>query len=340
MAGRPSGTLAVPAAGTDTSGVGDTGGGPAGTGAGRRACIAQLPHAPGVYRFRDPRGRILYIGRAASLRRRVASYWSSLGDRPHLAAMVPAIARIEAVTCDSEHEAGWLERNLLERGLPPWNRTPGGQEVPVYILLDERPGSAGLTIAHLPQPSGSPRRYGPYLGGLKVRLAVSALHRVLPLAYAADGLTGSACDMARALGVSPADRLALAGAVTSVLEREPGAVAALRGELTRRRALAAQALAFEQAARLQAEIEAIDWITSEQKAALPEPDDFDVHGWADGMLICFAIRGGRLGSWTQRPCSQADAAPLVAACPAQWTRFARRNAELAARLAAVADRSP
>ena len=80
---------------------------------------ACLPLAPGVYRFRDQEGRALYVGRAVSLRRRVLSYWGDLGDRGHLAPMVARIARVEAVICDSAHEAAWLERNLLQRRLPP-----------------------------------------------------------------------------------------------------------------------------------------------------------------------------------------------------------------------------
>ena len=84
----------------------------------RREQVARLPPGPGVYRFRDAAGTVLYLGRAVSLRRRVASYWGDLGDRGHLAAMVGRIARVEAVPCASAHEAAWLERNLLERRKP------------------------------------------------------------------------------------------------------------------------------------------------------------------------------------------------------------------------------
>jgi excinuclease ABC subunit C len=139
--------------------------------------VRQLPSAPGVYRFRDGRGRVLYVGRATELRGRVASYWSDLRDRPHLARMVAAVARVEAVVCDSVHEAAWLERNLLEESLPRWNRTPGGQEVPVYLVLDDGPAKPGLKVTHLPVPG---RIFGPYLGGLRARLALSALHRIHP----------------------------------------------------------------------------------------------------------------------------------------------------------------
>ena len=67
---------------------------------------------------------------AGSLRSRVASYWPELRERDH---RVPTVARIEAVSCDSSHEALGLERNLPEASLPPWNRTPRGQESAVFI---------------------------------------------------------------------------------------------------------------------------------------------------------------------------------------------------------------
>jgi excinuclease ABC subunit C len=290
---------------------------------------AALPSAPGVYRFRDARGRVLYVGRAVDLRRRVGSYFGELGDRRHLAPMVQRIARVEAAVCDSEHEAAWLERNLLERELPRWNRTRGGQEVPVYIGL----AAGGLTVVHSLQLSRCARHFGPYLGGLKVRQAVSALHRVLPLAYAADGLAGTERDLARIRGVDPHRRATLVEAVCAVLDRDTAAVASLRAGLAQRRDRAAEVQAYELAARLQAEIEAVDWIAAEQKAALLEPRDFDVHGWADGVLVRFEMRGGRLAGWTQRACAQAEARATVAATPAGWAAFARRNAELAARLA-------
>ena len=151
------------------------------------ALAARLPHAAGVYRFRDAAGKVLYLGRAVSLRRRVVSYWGDLGDRAHLAVMVGRIARVEAVVCDSAHEAAWLERNLLERRLPPWNRSPrGGQEPEVWIRLSESARTPGVTVVHQPAPGDPARHFGPYLGGQKVRDAVSGLGRVLPLGYAAD----------------------------------------------------------------------------------------------------------------------------------------------------------
>jgi excinuclease ABC subunit C len=170
------------------------------------AAVNRLPHGPGVYRFRDARGRVLYVGRAVDLRRRVVSYWGDLHGRRHLRSMVARIHRVEAVVCDSEHEASWLERNLLRARRPPWNRSVG-EEVPVYVRLDTRPRSPGLTVVHRPAPSiTGVEVFGPYLGGTRARLAVAGLERVVPLAYTAQGLSGGQADLARALGVDGLDR--------------------------------------------------------------------------------------------------------------------------------------
>jgi excinuclease ABC subunit C len=140
--------------------------------------------------------------------------------------------------------------------------------------------------------------------------------------------------MARVLGVTAAERNELVETVAAVLDRDPAAVALVRMRLSARRDEAAAALAFEFAARLQQEIEALAWVTAEQKVTRSAPDDFDVCGWADGTLVRFTIRGGRLSGWSQGSGAAAAARRHRAGTPPEWTGFAQRNAELAARLAA------
>jgi excinuclease ABC subunit C len=289
-----------------------------------------------VYRFRDADGQALYLGRAVSLRRRVASYWRDLGDRPHLSAMVRAIARIEAVECASEHEAAWLERNLLERQLPPWNRTAGGQEVEVYLRLDASAHSAGLTVVHDRGRGDATRHFGPYLGGQRVRLAAAGLLRVFPLDYAS-GAAGTVRELGRRRGADPADRPALAAAIGAVLAREHDAVAAVRAELLGRRAAAAADEAYEVAGRIQAELAALDWVTAPQRVAVIEATGADAVacGWADSLLIQFSIQDGRIRGWCQDRASAAEAAPVLARTPPQWREFAGHAALLAARLTAA-----
>ncbi|WP_344112569.1 GIY-YIG nuclease family protein [Kribbella alba] len=294
-----------------------------------RSVARRLPLETGVYRFRDGAGKVLYIGRARNLRRRVQSYWTNLGDRPQLAGMVRRIARIESVWCDSEHEAAWLERNLLEHSKPRWNLAEGGAEVAGYIRFDDGPSRPGLRFVHT--VTAAAPHFGPYLGGLRIRQAISALHRVLPLPYtsAADG---SAREFARLFGIGPADRETLVRTAMSVLERNVAAVTALRAELVRRRDRAATELRFEFAAKLQDEIAAFDWIVAEQKVSRLEPHEVDVYGWADRVLVRFQMEAGRVCRWTQRAASEQTARDRVAATPAHWRTFAQRNAELAATL--------
>jgi excinuclease ABC subunit C len=293
--------------------------------------VRLLPAAPGVYRFRDASGRVLYLGRATHLRSRVASYWGDLRDRAHLAPMVARVARIEAVACDSAHEAAWLERNLLRARKPPWNRAPdGGQESEVWIRLSDDARDPGLTVVY--DNDERARNFGPYLGGRQVRLAVSGLSRVLPLHYAGGALTGTGRDLARIRGVGPADRAALTAKAAAVLGRDPAEVSALRASLVQRRDAASASLAFELAARLHQEAEALDWVTAEQKVTRPGAADHDVCGWSDGILVRFEVRDGRLAGWTLRTCGAAAARRHLAATPPEWAAFAQRNAELAARL--------
>jgi excinuclease ABC subunit C len=252
--------------------------------------------------------------------------------------MVARIHRVEAVICASEHEAAWLERNLLELRLPRWNRIPGGQEVPVYIQLNEQPSAAGLRVVHTANTDAHARYFGPYLGGDKVRLAVTALQRVLPLAYTGTRLTGAQRDMAAKLGVAAADRDRLIRTLKAVLDRDDAAVAAVLSNLRARRGHAADVLAFELAARLNTELDAVDWITCPQRVARPDSHDCDIAGWADGILVRFQMRAGRLHTWTQRSCTQAHARQHLSNTPPEWVDFADRNAQLAAQLAQEASR--
>jgi excinuclease ABC subunit C len=293
-----------------------------------RASVSRLPTGPGVYRFVDGPGRALYVGRAVDLRRRVGSYWGELRGRRHLRRMMPRIAGIEAIACDSGHEAAWLERNVLECSKPPFNRIRGGLEVPLFIVVDRDPPK--LRAVHDTGPSD--RAFGPYLGGTRVRLAMSGLLRAFPLHYASTRLTGTERELASVRGFAAAARTDLIAGVTAVLGRDPLAVSALASDLSARRDAAAAAVAFELAARLQAEIEALAWITQEQKVFQAGGGDATAYGYADGLLLQLNVRAGRIDGWQTLPAQPETAAPLVATSPPQWRAFAQRNAHLAAAL--------
>jgi excinuclease ABC subunit C len=267
--------------------------------------VRRLPAEPGVYRFRDRSGRVLYVGRATELRSRVGSYWSDLRGRRHLTRMVAQVARIEAVACASVHEAAWLERNLLQAAMPRWNRTPGGQENQVYIRLSRpragRAVKAGrvLAVVYAASPAPDVQYFGPYLGGVRTRQAVSALYRIRPGAGTGPAARGAHQDLilARARGQDPA----AAGArprdlddlddLAAILAKDPAEVARAQAELTAIRDRAAHHLAFEFAAKVQAEAEALAWVTGPQRVTSMDPGDLDVYGWAE-----FAVRNAELAA--------------------------------------------
>jgi hypothetical protein len=200
------------------------------------------------------------------------------------------------------------------------------------------------------------RVFGPYLGSRRVRQAVSGLRRVHPLPPAGPVRSAGERELARARGVSGAsgafvpDRTA---ALAAVLDRDPGAVAAALAALTARRDAAAGLQAFEAAARLQEEIEAVGWVVAPQRVTAPggrsgagagagagcgpgdpadDPADHDVTGWTGDVLVRLRIRGGRVRGWDQEPCARPSCGTRA---PAGWEPFLRRNAALAARLAAL-----
>jgi len=291
----------------------------------RPSAVTLLPAEPGVYRFRDDRGRALYIGRAGDLRRRVSSYWGDLRGRSHLRRMVPQIARIEALVCGSEHEAAWAERLLLEQRMPRWNRIAGGLEVPVFVRLDVAKPSLG--VAHEVVTTSDVRWYGPYLGGGATRLAVAALDREFSLAYTGRRLTGTERDLARVRGVGHADTATMADRVDRVLSRDPDEVAAVRAALVGRRDAAAAAERFELAASIHAELGGLEWVVSPVRFL--GTADLDLVLSREGQRLTLRLRNGRLESWDQAttPDEKSVSRP-------EWQEFLQLNASLAAALAA------
>lgn len=295
----------------------------------RNAC-ALLPREPGVYRFRDATGRVMYIGRATDLRSRTRTYWGELRGRRRLRRMVPQIARVEAIVCGSVHEAAWLERNLLERSKPRWNRVRGGLEVPRWLVVDADPARPGLRLTHDPEP-GRPA-FGPYLGGDRSRAALRAILRVWPLHLTGERSTGAERAMAEARGVGTADRERILGDVVSLLSRDQLAADRLSARLIAARDDAVAGLMFETAQQIHNELAAVAWLVSVQRVTTSHPADLVIHGWADGQLISLSGTTTQLNRWEVRSVGEHRGPALAELTPPDWREFAATNATLAAAL--------
>lgn len=329
-----------------------------------KRALELLPHQPGVYILRDGAGRVIYVGRSRDLSRRVRTYWSDLRDRPHLVRMVERVAWLEPVVCASEHEAAFLESDLLERHPTRYNRTLG-MESCVWLRLDTTPAAPSLDVVHEARPGDGAAWFGPYLGWEPARQAAAGLQRLYPLRYSGTGLDRSDRELARSLGVLPGDTTDLAGRIERVLRRDRAAVrAAVRG-LEAMRDRAAELEMFEHAGVLQQQVRGLAWITEPQKLSSLEPFDHDfcaVAATGDvAVLVILELRDGRL---TQRQMLQVSpgagwrealaghgrrrgskgSAPAPVTLPGQraacsvhrdWMQLARRNAELMVGLAAA-----
>ena len=295
----------------------------------RNAC-ALLPREPGVYRFRDGAGRVMYIGRATDLRSRTRSYWGELKGRRRLRRMVPQIARVEAIVCGSVHEAAWLERNLLERSKPRWNRVRGGLEVPRWLVVDAEPARPGLRLAHEPEP-GRPT-FGPYLGGDRSRAALRAILRVWPLHLTGARSTGAERAMAEARGVGPGDRERILADVVALLSRDRAATDRLTTRLLEARDDAVGGLMFETAQQVHDELAAVAWLVSVQRMTATHPADLVIRGWADGQLISLSGTATQLNRWDVRSVGEQRGQALTELTPPDWREFATTNATLAAAL--------
>src|SRR6059036_368053 len=141
--------------------------------------LKALPTKPGVYLFRDGRGRVLYIGKAKSLRPRVRSYFQKGESRAQIAQLPDRVADLEVIVTNTEVEALHLEQNLVKRHRPPFNvRLRDDKSFP-YIAVtveDEFPRVMFTRERH--------RRgvvyFGPYANAKKVRETLDVLNRVFP----------------------------------------------------------------------------------------------------------------------------------------------------------------
>ena len=174
--------------------------------------------------------------------------------------MVRRVRRVVTVIAASEHEGALIERALIERYDPPFNRIYGTESVVAIRLTD-----AGLQTVHEFTPSAGARLFGPYLGWTPVSAAAHAIARAFPVHLARTDLGSVERDIARRRAVSSATDLR--DRVVAALERDP----TVNDEVVRQTMLvrdrASELQMYEQAAAHQVEIDGLRWIAQPQRAA-------------------------------------------------------------------------
>ena len=147
--------------------------------------LKTLPATPGVYRMLDGEGRVLYVGKARSLKARVSSYARLTGHSNRIARMITATVAMEFITVATEAEALLLEANLIKRFKPPFNVLMRDDKSLPFILIAKEHAAPQL-VKHRGARNRKGEYFGPFAAAVAVGRAITMLQRAFQLRTCAD----------------------------------------------------------------------------------------------------------------------------------------------------------
>ncbi|MFQ5719154.1 MAG: excinuclease ABC subunit UvrC [Acidobacteriota bacterium] len=269
---------------------------------------ASAPERPGCYLFRAGSGRILYVGKARILRRRLLSYFQKNRSRsPRTEAMLDEAARIEVILCASEVEALILENSLIKKNRPRYNILLRDDKNFPYLKLTVRDPFPRVVLVRRPRMDGQ-LYYGPYTPASVARRSLKMVARFFQVATCTERFDGSRLrpcllhqlDQCLAPCVDSVNAEAYRAAVADVRLFLEGRNKDLRVSLKARMEAASATLAYERAAHYRDLMSAVAALGQKQSVAsvgLEDQDYFGLH--RDGgraALQVFEMRGGLIQS--------------------------------------------
>jgi excinuclease ABC subunit C len=285
---------------------------PGALGAGRSVIArhAKLaPSTPGVYRMIGADGEVLYVGKAKSLRRRVASYARQTGHEARIARMIAATTNMEFVSTATETEALLLEANLIKRLRPRFNVLLRDDKSFPYILITKGDLPAQI-MKHRGARSRPGDYYGPFAAVNAVNRTITALERAFLIRSCSDAVYESRtrpcllhqikrCAAPCTGEISHGDYAALVAEAKSFLSGKSHAVKeALAADMD----AASAALEFERAAIMRDRLAALSAVQSQQginPRGTEEADVFAIH--QEGGFNCIEVFFFRTGqNWGNR----------------------------------------
>jgi len=268
--------------------------------------VNRLPTSPGVYLFKDAEGTILYVGKAASLRHRVRSYFGSGAKlSPKFFKMVSRIADIEYYVTGSEQEALILEMNLIKRHHPRFNvRLRDDKSFPYLKIEINKEWPRVYATRRMEQDGG--RYFGPFASARSVKQTLKVIKGIFPFRYCTKPITGvdtRACleyHMGRCVGpcIGAVTREEYAEVIKQVILFLEGKQERIIRELQKKMRGAAEALNFEKAALIRDQMTSIECVIEGQKIAATVRGEQDVIAFAQNKDIAcvqvFFIRNNKL----------------------------------------------
>jgi excinuclease ABC subunit C len=274
-----------------------------------RPAPGDIPDAPGVYRFRDQHGRVIYVGKAKSLRSRLGSYFQDITAlHPRTQAMVTTASSVDWVTVGTEVEALQLEYTWIKEFDPRYNvRYRDDKSYPyLAVTLDEE--YPRITVMRGAKRKGV-RYFGPYSHAWAIRETVDLLLRVFPARTCSAGVFKRHGQIGRPclLGYIGKCSAPCVGRVSAEEHRRivedfcaflSGQTAAYTRRIEREMKAAASELDYERAARLRDDLRALERALEKSAIVLGDGTDADVLGITEDDLEAavqvFHVRGGRV----------------------------------------------
>jgi excinuclease ABC subunit C len=276
---------------------------------GYRPAPGSIPESPGVYRFRDRHGRVIYVGKAKNLRSRLNSYFADFASlHPRTQAMLSTAAGVDWTVVGTEVESLQLEYSWIKEFSPRFNIRYRDDKSYPYLAVTLGEDYPRVMVMRGAKRRGT-RYFGPYSHAWAIRETVDTLLRVFPVRTCSAGVFKRAGQIGRPclLGYIGKCSAPCVGQVSEAEHRQlaedfcdfmAGQTARFTKRLEAQMREAAQAEEYERAARLRDDIQALGRALERQAVVLGDGTDCDVIALAEDQLEAavqvFYVRGGRV----------------------------------------------
>ena len=268
--------------------------------------LARLPDAPGVYKFYDARGTLLYVGKAKSLRSRVRSYFLKAATlEPHKRQMVGEVADVQYLLAESPTQSLVWEADLVRSERPRYNVKLRDDKHYPYIRINVQEPWPKTMVARRMVRDGA-RYFGPFTDATSVRQTLDTINRLFPHILCNRIITGKdprAClyyhiKRCPAPCIGAIDNQDYRAIIDQMIAFLDGKADAVLDDMRREMEQASEHLEFERAADLRDRIRAAEKVVTQQQIVYTSIADEDLIGLhRQGPYSCvqvFLIRGGRL----------------------------------------------